>query len=112
MENSEYFSQNIKGRAKALIPKRRKLLTIDMNNKSNKRTRTENEKTGNKIFDLLTKDKKTEKDVIMGTQEVTKSSNKSENSLTKAKEINWANEVEENTKVGKENKKPAFLENK
>ncbi|CAG8519974.1 409_t:CDS:2, partial [Cetraspora pellucida] len=52
------LDQDNDGRAKALIPTKRKLLSFNMSSASNKRTKTEVNRASNKAFDLLTKEEK------------------------------------------------------
>ncbi|CAG8740223.1 6483_t:CDS:1, partial [Cetraspora pellucida] len=85
--NFKYPFQNGTGKAKALIPTKRKLLSFNMSSASNKRTKTEVNRASNKAFDLLTKEEKVDKKVNTGKSSTLKSPSIVETGLAKDKEL-------------------------
>ncbi|CAG8597804.1 642_t:CDS:2 [Cetraspora pellucida] len=83
-----------------------------MSSASNKRTKTEVNRASNKAFDLLTKEEKVDKKVNTGKSSTLKSPSIVETGLAKDKELDWANEVENNIKTEKMSKLLLFSKGK
>ncbi|CAG8685410.1 7316_t:CDS:2, partial [Cetraspora pellucida] len=99
-------------RAKAFISTKRKLLGFNISSTSNKRTKTETNRASNKAFGLLMKEEKVVKKVNTSKNSSMKSSSIIETSSAKDKELDWANEVENNIKTKKVSKLLLLSKNK